>query len=71
MITHNKNIVSIISSLDFQLLRSEAGEEILKAASSYYEKDDTEHLANLVIDRLGDGLLYKKDILKFYTFIRG
>lgn len=62
MTIDNQKIVSIISSLDFQLLRSEAGEEILKAASSYYEKDDTEHLANLVIDRLGDGLLYKKDI---------
>ncbi len=56
------DIISLIKKLDFNLLRTKIGNDILLAAEEYYEKDDSEHLANLVVDKYGSELIYDKDI---------
>ena len=62
-VSKNNNILtSTISLLDFELLRELAGSDILKAVENYYDKDDRKELANLVIDKIGEDLIYEKRI---------
>ena len=58
----NKKLISLISVLDSVMLRELVGSEILKAVKEYYESDDRRELANLVIDKIGEDLIYEKKI---------
>ena len=58
----NRKLTSVISLLDFEMLRELAGSDILEAVEKYYEKDDRNELAKLVIDKFGEDLIYEKKI---------